>query len=340
MKNSLGVISSMKRRILAVLAAMIGVALLNGCGSTRPDYSSYVYPPPPDTARIRLVDIYHSSEDLGRSGWTVLAGESNDNGLREPSGVAFDTSGNIVVADIRRGVCIFDRTTHVMKRYTGGAMRSPVAVAVDRSNQIYVADSREKAVLLLNGEGDFKGPFGSVTSYEMPVGIVLDEKRGRMYVSDSKKNMVYILSMKGDSIGNYGHTADTSISFNKPTHLALDSAGNLYISDVMNFRIVEIAPDGKLKLKVGKIGDALGQFGRPRGVAVDRDNHIWAADGIFHYFQVFNDQGKVMTYIGQNGHMPGQFDSPAGMASDGRFIAIVDQLNMRVQLFEYMGEPK
>ncbi len=339
MRTKTGVSKAVVKLSVCIVAAVAVAGLLESCGTTRTfDFSSYVYPPPPDTARLRLVDVYHSAEDLGKSALSVLAGESNDNGLREPSGVAFDSHGNIVVADLYCGIVVVNRKTHETQRIRSGPMRAPVSVAMDSRDNYYVADSRANAVYVLDSAGEFRKTLGRPSMFEMPVGIALDEKRGRVYVSDTKRNAVFVLNFNGDSTGVIG-MGDTTLDFNKPTYLTVDSTGNLFITDVLNFRIVKVSPEGKKLIAFGKAGDSYGEFQRPRGLAIDRDGHLWIADARNNNLQIFSPTGQLLTFVGQFGEGAAEFKAPAGVCSDGRFVAVVDQLNKRVQLFEYLGDP-
>ncbi len=327
-------------QVATAALAVAAIGMLTGCGSSRPDYSAYTFPPPPDTARIRLVDVFYGSEDVNKSWALAVAGKMSMEGFHEPSGVAFDTSGNIVVVDLTLGLVVVDRQTHKLHIYKDGTMRTPVGVAVDRENNFYIADPRAKAVFLYSSFGEFRRLFGRPELYDNPTGVAVDAKRQRVYVSDSHKHVVFVLSMAGDSIGVIGTRGDSVTQFNYPTQVSVDTAGNLYVVDAMNFRIQVFSPEGQFLRAFGKAGDGAGTFARPRGVAVDRDGNIYVTDAIFNNFQVFDSKGHLRTFIGRTGARPAQFSLPGGIACDGRYIAITDQVNHRVQLFEYLGEPK
>ena len=183
MKKEPGV--SIRASLLAVIVLAPLMALLVSSCSTkavRPDLSMYAFPPPPDTARIRLVDIYVSSEDLGSSTLALIAGGNTKDRLLRPTGVAFDTSGNLVVADNLSGIVIINRNTHEFNIIRHGSIRSPLGVAVARNNDIYVADGRSASVVVFTQDGIFRRKMGQPGWFENPVGVILDENRDRISV--------------------------------------------------------------------------------------------------------------------------------------------------------------
>jgi hypothetical protein len=94
----------MTRPTATLLAA--AVALLAACAPARPriNYADYVWPPPPDTPRIRLDDIIWGRADVqAKSGLQrALLGAPPQNPyewFKRPFGVAFDAKGRILVTD-------------------------------------------------------------------------------------------------------------------------------------------------------------------------------------------------------------------------------------------------
>jgi hypothetical protein len=73
-------------------------------------------------------------------------------------------------------------------------------------------------------------------------------------------------------------------------------------------------------------------------VAFDREGHIWVVDAAFNNFQIFNDKGQILMFVGNYGNVPGAFNLPVGIYIDGNDrVYVSDQLNHRVQIFEFLG---
>ncbi|MFC1619935.1 6-bladed beta-propeller, partial [Candidatus Neomarinimicrobiota bacterium] len=61
--------------------------------------------------------------------------------------------------------------------------------------------------------------------------------------------------------------------------------------------------------------------------------------GLFNAFQIFDEQGNLLLVVGSSGYLPGQFNLPAGLFIDDEDkIYVVDTMNRRVQIFQYLGE--
>ena len=143
----------------------------------------------------------------------IADGESTTARFKEPSGLALDMYGNLIVADTGnscvRKVTLFDgRVTTVAGSQAGGdsgegfadglvaaaRFRYPFAVAVDRNNAIVVADGHNHRLRIITGEGfvttlagscqkgNADGP-GSCARFSIPWLLAKDE-RGRLLVAE------------------------------------------------------------------------------------------------------------------------------------------------------------
>jgi DNA-binding beta-propeller fold protein YncE len=81
-----------------------------------------------------------------------------------------------------------------------------------------------------------------------------------------------------------------------------------------------------------------GNFVRPKGVAFDSQGNIWVADAAFNNFQIFAPTGQVRMFVGSPGIGPGQFQLPSALYIDKNDrVYVGDQLNGRVQVFQFLG---
>ena len=164
---------------------------------------------------------------------TTFAGDGtqgyNDaNGLKAqfftPAGLAFDNSGNLIVAD-----------------YANNRVRSI---------------TKDGVVSTLGGDGGFDYLDGQGVAAEMnqPWGIAVNKATGNIYVSDRGDNHIrkinssgYVSTYAGSTYSGDGHNDGTNVSnaqFDQPLGLAFDGFGNLYVTDRWFSLVRAIYPGG------------------------------------------------------------------------------------------------
>jgi sugar lactone lactonase YvrE len=207
---------------------------------------------------------------------TVAGGEAGGDGvpatytsLHDPSGLAFDSSGNLYIADTANN--------RVRK--------------VDQNSII-------TTVAGINGGGPvggYSGDGGLATnaSLSRPAAVAFDDA-GNLYIADTYNNRIrkvgtngIITTAAGGKYGDDGGAA-TNASLNGPECLALDFSGNLYIADTFNNRIRKVDTSGIITTVSGGKGAAgySGDGGAatnasmywPSGVALDACGNLYIAD--------------------------------------------------------------
>lgn len=209
----------------------------------------------------------------------------------QPYGVAFDSSGNLYVAD--RGAHTIRKITPqgVVSTFAGIAGTSgsdngpaatatfngPEAVATDSAGNVYVADTANHMIRKITTGGTvstFAGQAGSPglvndngtsAMFRSPGGITVDGS-GNVYVADTGNHVIRKITSTGDvttraGSGAIGQTDDNYLvaSFWSPTAVALDSSGNLYVADRENFSI--------RKISTGNVVSTIAGQGATRGAA-------------------------------------------------------------------------
>ncbi|MFZ0319755.1 MAG: hypothetical protein WAL56_11565 [Candidatus Sulfotelmatobacter sp.] len=228
------------------------------------------------TVSSLLISTVAGNGTYGYSGDGGLAFNAE---LREPTGVALNTSGNVYIADdfnyrIRKiTVSTGDISTVAGDgtagysgdggAATGAELNYPLGLAVDTSGNIYIADlinCRVRKVTVStgiittvagNGKCGYSGDGGAATSAELanPSTVAVD-KSGNIYIADENNNRVrkvtvstgIITTVAGNGIAGYSGDGGpaTSAEMDDPTAVAVDSSANIYITDTVNQRIRKV----------------------------------------------------------------------------------------------------
>ncbi|MFT3792183.1 MAG: Ig-like domain repeat protein [Rudaea sp.] len=199
--------------------------------------------------------------------------------LNYPSGLAFDGSGNLYIADtvnhrIRRisagVISTVAGTGTAGYSGDGGAataaqLNSPYGIALDGVGNVYVADRYNHrirkitvadgkiATIAGTGAQGFSGDGGQATAatFNLPHAVAVDAAGNNVYVADWQNHRIRkittadgkIATIAGNGMPNFSGDDGPAASaqLNLPQSVALDGAGNLFVSDYNNFRVRKIA---------------------------------------------------------------------------------------------------
>jgi DNA-binding beta-propeller fold protein YncE len=126
-------------------------------------------------------------------------------------------------------------------------------------------------------------------------------------------------------------------STDKPTRMAVDSAGNAYVTEEYAGKVVKLSPSGKV-LTSWSTGN--GGYTHPLGIAVDSAGNVYVADTAREQIIKYSSTGSELAAWGSYGSEPGQFNYPAGVALDSAGnIYVADTGNHRVQKLSPTGAP-
>ena len=309
-------------------------------------YAEYVWPPPPDEARIKLEQVIRGRADVEpRSGFArKLLGASPQgpyDRLVKPFAVAFDGEGRILVTDSGTKALIrFDvdeRRMDVLGTRGNVRLSSPLGLHVAPDGTIYVADAGLQAIVALDPEGRVLRVVGGKDDLVNPADVVLCPDGSRLYVSDSKAHQVVVFdAASGRKLSTLGEAGEGDGQFGFPTSLAFGPEGNLFVVDQINARVQVFAEDGEYLDKIGGLGLGFGNFVRPKDVAVDEVGFIYVTDNAFNNVQLFDVDFSLLTFVGAGGTRPGTFHGASGIAVQEDRFAVVDQLGRRVQVFRFL----
>jgi hypothetical protein len=204
---------------------------------------------------------------------------------------------------------------------------------------------------------------GTSARFDYPIGVAVDST-GNVYVAD--KNRIRkiapsgtVSTLAGNNTYGYADGQGTSVRFDGPEGLAVDSAGNVYVADFYNNRIRKITPSGTVSTIAGPTSDiysygyvdgqgASARFNYPVDVAVDNAGNVYVADEYNHRIRKITPSGMVSTLAGGGygtdsfgftigGYADGQgisakFNHPCGVAVDSAGnVYVVDKYNHRIR---------
>jgi uncharacterized protein (TIGR03437 family) len=168
------------------------------------------------------------------AGTGALAGYGGDGSgaagalLNKPSGLAFDSSGNLYIADSGNNVIRkVTMSTGTITTFAGNFAKG----------------------------GMYLGDGGSALNagLSVPVAIAFDNS-GNLYIADSNNNVVrkvstnlIVTTVAGNGTPGYsgdGTRPPTLSQLSHPKGVAVDASGNVYISDTLNSRIRLVPPNG------------------------------------------------------------------------------------------------
>ncbi len=165
-----------------------------------------------------------------------------------PTGISFDPSGNLYVADNSDQVYQFNSSLQMTAQWgtsgtTNGVFNYPVVSVEDGSGNVYVVNNNSDNVVKFNPATNSVATWGQSGGqngqFEGPNDVKLDPN-GNVYVVDTDNNRIEVLSTSGAYQTQWGNVSGSQ-GLNGPTGIALDSNGNAYVVDNGNNRIVKYA---------------------------------------------------------------------------------------------------
>jgi len=297
-----------------------------------------------------LGNVYFSNknyvEEISSDGSTVtiVAGNGNSgfsgdgpatqNSLYSPFKLAFDSSGNLYIADTSN--------QRIRKVDTAGNMTTVAG----------------------NGGAGFSGD-GPATSNSLnyPYGVAADAN-GNIYIADTNNSRIRKVDSSGNmttvaGVGAPGFSGDggaaTSAALRNPESVAVDPGGNIYIADVGNNRIRKVDTQGRISTVVGTGACYLSNDGPGISVALCNPEDVAAiGSGVVAITDTNNNRilflypsGDAATVAGDGGYgfsgdggsaLIANLAQPTGAGADNAGdLFIADNNNFRIR--EVTGAP-
>ena len=183
----------------------------------------------------------------------------------------------------------------------------------------------------------FLGHRGNLASeFNGPLGI--EAFSDGFIVADARNHSIQALSINGEFRFRAGHYGHEDGELDHPSAVTIDSSGNIYVADTDNERIVVFDSKGAFLRNFGGSGPYPGLFHTPSGIRCI-DDILYVADSGNHRIQVFDLNGEykyewgVHALLPHEGHGKLHYPNQIAVAPSGRFAAVLESFEDRVQIF-------
>src|SRR5436309_7306635 len=186
----------------------------------------------------------------GRGGAAAGAGIPGDN-FNRPTDVAWDSAGNIFVADGygNSRIAKFDKNGRFVKSWGSrgtepGQFNLPHTIAIDAQNNVYVGDRENKRIQVFDADGNFKTQY---TNAGAPYAICITPgPRQFLYTSNSNPSTgmdngeIYKMTLDGKILGKFGRAGKLLKEFGTVQQMDCRSENELYVGEITNWRIQKL----------------------------------------------------------------------------------------------------
>jgi sugar lactone lactonase YvrE len=285
------------------------------------------------SSAVARAQVLTFNTTAGYAGRGHADGGTNNAQFYLPAGAAFDSAGNLYVAD---------SGNNTIRKITGAGLVTTLAGSPG------VAGSANGA--------------GTNALFNQPIGVAVDAG-GNIYVSDSGNDTIRKITSDGTvstiagavKIAGSADGSGTNALFSQPQGLAVDALTNLYVADYGNHTIRLITPSLAVTTYAGTPGvfgslDATGTnalFYQPQGVAVDANLNVYVTDTANDTVRMI-DPAQVVTTIAGSAGNPGAsnalrtnalFYQPEGIAVDSATnIYVADYFNDTIRKISASGQ--
>jgi len=259
---------------------------------------------------LYIVDMSPHIQVFTGDGELVRAWQPPKFDTGKPSGLAFDNSGNLLVADTHNyRILVYAPTGKLLDDQTLGGTCG-------------------------NGDGEFR----FVTD-------AAQDANGNYYIAQyGDYDRIQKFSYDHQFLMSWGEHGHELGRFLRPQKIVIDHGGLVWVTDSCNHRVQVFDATGKLAKVVkswGVEGEEPGRLSFPYDILLDDDalaghdnGHVYLCEFGNHRVQKFTTDGEFVGSFGHHGRREGELNQPWGIARDSRGrMYVLDTYNHRVQRF-------
>jgi DNA-binding beta-propeller fold protein YncE len=283
---------------------------------------------------------------------TPVAGPATGS-FNEPSGLAFDGSGNLYVADsVNQRIQPFTPGANGATWATGipwgnrgwgasdqSGFNWPRDISVAADGTLWAADTKNNRLLqFIPGTPPTDGrminiPKPAPTSLPWPYGV--DAVGSHLIVANTFTSQIESFNTDGSQAWAAPVNTAGGIALKNPYDVTDDGNGHLVVADTGNKRVIELdAATGSYLKTIIATG-----LHSPQGVAIDPNNgNLWIADTSYNQLVEFNSQGAPIQTV-KNLVSGGTFNHPTHVevhqdATGHSYLYVCDEFNDRIVILD------
>jgi sugar lactone lactonase YvrE len=262
--------------------------------------------------------------------------DENGVGLKQPEGVACSQESLLIVADTGNGRLL--RYTFRDKTLQPGSVEIklpqlmyPVKAEINSKNEIYVLDGKQRRILCLTAEGEFKRYF-KPRGLSSPAPIVSKsftiDRHDNIYILDILSKRVLALNSEGEYRRHINFPKDYGFF----SDLVVDHKGTIILIDSTKATVFSA---GKNATGFSPLTQNLKQFMRfPTSLDTDKRGRIHLVDRNGSKIIILGQDGSFLGRLSAMGWREGFLNYPSQLCLNNKGeIFIADTNNNRIQIF-------
>ncbi len=255
-------------RMKGPVANLLFTMLLGLCFNTPHAHADTVYL---STYNLNTIDEFNSS-----GSGTDFAKASS--GLNYPLGLAFDSNGNLYVANAGNNTIEEFNSSGDGTVFASTGLSYPAALTFDSSGNLFVANDGNNTIEEFNSSGTGSVFATAVSGLDYPAGLAFDNA-GNLYVANYD-NTILKFSTNGTA------SVFATAGLDNPGGIAFDSSGNLYVANYADGSIQKFNSSGQ-----GSIFTSTNLLSLPIDLAFDSSGNLYVANHGDRDILKFNTSG-------------------------------------------------
>jgi len=333
----------MKMSRVRFVLLLLFVLLMAGCAAEKPHYR-FLWPAPPETPRMELVDVYYSQLQFEKSQSDVslelLLGQPEAKPFIFPFGIASDGKGLVYISDPgAHNIRIYDFNMKSVDYMFKKPAEEFKYLDIGRDDRLYAVVPKKQSVLVYGPDHRPLFRFGSDV-LKKPSGIAVDDERQRIYVAEIRQGVIRAFDLEGNYLDTFVDDEEGRGRLGGPAGLAVDAEGNIWVAEALSARITKISPEGQVLFSFGRRSDQLDGFDMPKDLDIDSDGNLQIVDSRKGGILTYSPEGRFLLYTGTGKQSNKAYGFGTATAIDidrNDRIFVTDLLNKRFAIWQYIN---